>query len=431
MRLGALSGLVEYRRSFVDHADGESAPRIVSLVRQFVRGRVVLELERSLAAKLARMNVRIQIPDANTVVFHTVPTNCRFFNKTHTNLLFKRPRAGMPFLACVDEDIEYRGPKGPLDEVFGAGARREGWRALCLESAVQTDLQRAAANALAALGFDGREPGLAAPPPGDEPLVLGELLTAVGTNLSQRVSDPQLEPTVGRADQIDEVTSGTLRSGQARLVVIVGESGVGKTNLLHAVARRLAERRLGLSLVMVDLGAAMAGTPVDPERENLLSALLDEAAASRGVVLALEHFELALYLLHGPMLLANALDNGARIIGSALPGDLDRRDLPSLSRRLNVVELPELSPGETVCVLQTVGPRLARGHGIEIADSCIGACVRAALQVQGRLPAKAIALLDDAIARAALNETAMVGPDDIYFAASLRTRTPSGDDVGS
>lgn len=67
----------------------------------------VITVERELEKKLKQLRVHIEAPDGDTVMPRNVPTSDRYFNRPRTNLLIKRPREGMPYLICVDEDLEY------------------------------------------------------------------------------------------------------------------------------------------------------------------------------------------------------------------------------------------------------------------------------------------------------------------------------------
>ncbi len=387
----------------------------------------MLELGRALATRLRELRVRIDVPDGDTVLYRNVPANSRYFNKARTDLLLKRPAPDMPFLVCVDEDLEYTGADARLNRVFRAGVRRNGWLALLPTDRPQTDLHKATVDALCALGFDGREPEVASANP---PAAHGRpdgLLASSGTDLSQLARDGKTEPTVGREEETAEIAACVLRWCQARTPVVVGPSGVGKTNLLHAVARVLQQQRPNLRLVRSDLASLFAGSLFDAERENLLSALLAEVSASPGTICAIEHVALALCVPAGPARLAEAIDAGARLIGTALPPHVAQLAGTPLTRRLLIVEVEELSPRLTAEVLRTITEPVARHHGVQIDESCLAACVRAAGPLPGCFPAKAISILDAAAARAALSGSAVIGPDDIYFAAGRIEQHQSSD----
>lgn len=383
----------------------------------------MLELNRWLAQKLKETHVHSDVRDGNTVIFQNVPVNERFFNKPRTNLLVKRPNQGMPFLVCVDEDLEYVGTDAAVTRAFASGPRRAGWRVLLVAHHQREGFHGAVENGLCALGFDEQEPALSLDPPREQPTAGRRLLESLAVNLCQLVREEREEPTVGREEEIEDVTSCLLRWGQARLSLIVGESGVGKSNLLHAVARRLNECRQELEIVCVDLAQMLAGTLFHSEREELLVAVLSEAAATPNTVLAMERLDLAVSEIpHGPLLLTQALDEGSRLIGTTLTEYLGRFERPPLARRIHVVALAEPTPTQTAGILAALRSRIAAHHNVEIDESLAGAVIRAAGPLAGHFPAKAVTILDAAVSRARLSGSREVSPDDICFAASRHCR---------
>ena len=234
----------------------------------------MLELKRALAARLQDMRVRIEIPDANTVLFRSIPLSPSFFNKVRANLLIKRQQEGMPFLVCVDADLAYRGADPTLSRAF-AGPQKEGWRVLSPGSMPGLDFEQAVDQGLSALGFERPEPGLALPGPagGGNPAQTA-LLKGFGRDLFKDVDEDVAEVTVGREREIENAASCLLRWGQARLPLVVGPSGVGKTNMLEGLARYLrgCPRARVSAFVRVDLadracgGALRAVRPGSPSR---------------------------------------------------------------------------------------------------------------------------------------------------------------------
>ena len=77
-------------------------------------------LEPGLKAQLNHFKVRIDSPDEDTLLLRNVPADGRCFSKARTSVLVKRPRAGLPFLVCVDEDLEYMGSDRELARAFAA-----------------------------------------------------------------------------------------------------------------------------------------------------------------------------------------------------------------------------------------------------------------------------------------------------------------------
>lgn len=374
----------------------------------------MIELEPNLLRRLKRLRVRIEEPGPDMLLLRNVPADPRRFNKPSTNLLIGRNQAGMPCLVGVDADLEYVGQDSELIRLFAAAPRRQGWRLFFLGG---DSWAAAVEQALELLGLDAGE---VAPrhQPASSPREKGRLLEAFAVDLSELVRQGRSRPTVGRAEQIERICA-SLLSWQARLPLIVGESGVGKTNLLHAVARRLAAVRPDLRLLQVNLGVLTAGTTLEAERENLLATLIREASQEPSFVLALENFEQAVAVTpRGRFLLAEALEQDARLIGTLMPDFLNTVQLAPLARHLDVIELVPLDPGSTREVLEALREEVVRRHGVEIDPALLREVVDRALSLAGVLPHKAIALLDAAAARAVLACAPQVDLYHIYAAAA-------------
>ncbi len=374
----------------------------------------MLTLGRELAEELARARVQIQVTDADTALFKGVPTGAPGFSKPRTNMLVKRARRGLPFLVCVDDDLSYRGGCPELARAFASGAVQQGWRVITTGPRSAGDFEAAVERGLNAVGFNGREADLEPPrrAAADRPP-----LKAFGTDLSGALPRGEGQPTVGREEECRQVLACVLRWSQSRLALVLGPSGVGKSNLLWQVARQLATRQPDARLVSVDLDEVMAGTLFDSERESLLASLLQEAAAREGTVLALEHIETALvHLPRGPSLLAGALDRGGRLIGTALPDRVQSLAARTLARRIQVVPVPECTSEEALAILTALRPRLAEHHGVGVPEGLLAAVVRSAPMAAGCLPARAIAVLDEAASRAALAGAGEVSGDDVVAA---------------
>jgi ATP-dependent Clp protease ATP-binding subunit ClpA len=199
-------------------------------------------------------------------------------------------------------------------------------------------------------------------------------------------------------------------------MLILGEAGTGKTNLLHGVARLLARRNI--KVVAVNAGAMMSGTLFESERETLLMSLLREAEDS-GVVLALEQAEWAVAgLPRGLVLLREALDRGVKLVGTISTGQASRFGLPPLESRLETVQLRELCPADTWRVLESLRPAIMTHHGVRIEAETEHAVVERSIPMKGLLPGKAVGLLDAAAAHASLIGSATVTLVDVYLAAS-------------
>jgi ATP-dependent Clp protease ATP-binding subunit ClpA len=313
----------------------------------------------------------------------------------------------------VDEDLDYTGTDEALVRAFTAGYCQQGWRVLLVGHDTKESFQQVVETALGVLGFDGRDPAL----PGTSGDIQQKLLATFGVDLTQLVKESGGSLTIGREEQVEAAVS-CLLQWQVSMPILVGESGVGKTNLLQAVARKLGQCRPEHRVVSVDLGALMAGTLFDSERENLLSALLNELNQTPRTVLALEHLELALKSVpRGALLISRALDAGARLIGTTLPRFASAFEAPPLARRAQLVELAEMTADRTFEVLTALRDVIAGHHRVQIPEPLLHLAIETAETLTGHFPAKAITLVDAAAARAVLTGESEVSPFDLHLAA--------------
>jgi ATP-dependent Clp protease ATP-binding subunit ClpA len=326
--------------------------------------------------------------------------------------LIKRSTEGMPCVVCVDEDLEYLGPDQTLTQAFASGPTQQGWRILSFGGCLHGNLTDALEYALDILDPEeepGREAAVSAAP-GKK-----RLLEVWSDNLTRRIASNRTVSTLFRDEEMEEVAACTL-SWEGRLPLIVGDAGTGKTNLLHGVARLLAHR--GHEVLAVNMGAVMAGTLFESEREALLRTLLREAR-ELNIVLAMEQAEWAvLGVPRSLILLREALDHGVRMIATSTQEYACRFTAHPLGSRLEAVPLKELCASDTRRILQELRPSIAAHHRIEIAVEVEHAAVERSLAMEGLLPGKAVKLLDAAAARASLVQSNAVTLTDIFLAAS-------------
>ena len=116
---------------------------------------------------------------------------------------------------------------------------------------------------------------------------------------------------------MQEVISCLSRRTEARLPLIIGESGTGKTNLLHGLARAMSGGVHPRTLVSIDLPAVITSAGSPQERTSLFCEILENARADAKIILAVEHAELLFEeLAHATVWLSRYLDAGGRLIAT-------------------------------------------------------------------------------------------------------------------
>lgn len=352
-----------------------------------------------LGARLRQQRVQVRASDPETIVLRNVPANAQFFNKARTNLIVRRPGQGMPYLIGVDEDLQYTGQDVTLAKAFAGGTTQQGWRVVFIDPRPQADFPLVVEDALRAVGFEGVEPRWSTPTSDTAPGPAG-LLARFGTDLAGNQDPGGSSATVGRTETLAEIVSALLQ-WRPRLPLIAGSPGVGKSHALKATARILRAHGPSWRVTRIDLGQLFNGTLLEAERENLLAAILDEAAAGAGRVLALERLDLAITeTRHGPLALARAVEAGGCIAGTTLPMFLPLFDRPPLARHVQPVRIAPLTIDDTCHVVRAALGSLTAHHRVRIDGALVPEVVSRAAMLTGHLPGRALALMDAACARA-------------------------------
>ena len=243
-------------------------------------------------------------------------------------------------------------------------------------------------------------------------------------NLTADARAGRLEIVRCRDEEIARTVDILLRQGKNN-PALVGPAGVGKTAIAEGLAIRIAEGAVPLAvrdlrLLSLDAVGLLAGTTYRGQYEERLRAIVAETSAAGDVLLFVDEMHNLIgqgSASGSPMDAANmlkpALARGEfRLLGATTDEEYERWILgdPALERRFQKIAVRELSPAETLEILRTRVPSLARHHNVVIAD----AAVRAAIELTDlwvpdrRRPDKAIDALDEACAH--LQATAQYSP---------------------
>lgn len=243
-------------------------------------------------------------------------------------------------------------------------------------------------------------------------------------DLTARAAAGQIDPVIGRDDEISQMVEILLRRRQNN-PILTGEAGVGKTAIVEGLAQRIAlqlvpKALLNVRICSLDLGLLRAGASMRGEMESRLKAIILEVAASEKPVI--------LFIDEAHTLVAGAGAGGEQSdIANLIKPELARGTLrtiaattwaeykryfekdAALSRRFQTVRVQEPSMAAAQDMLQGLVPILQKHHGVYIMQSAVEAAVRLSSRyIQARqLPDKAISVLDTACARAI---AALTGP---------------------
>ncbi|MEP6729259.1 MAG: AAA family ATPase [bacterium] len=224
----------------------------------------------------------------------------------------------------------------------------------------------------------------------------------------------RLEVVRCRDEEIARTIDILLRQGKNN-PALVGQAGVGKTAIAEGLAMRIAEGKVpiamrDLRLLSLDAVGMVAGTTYRGQYEERLRALVAETSAAGDVLLFVDEMHNLIgqgsangSAMDAANMLKPALARGEfRLLGATTDEEYERWILgdPALERRFQKIAVRELSPAETLEILRTRIPSLARHHNVVITD----AAVRASIELtdlwvpERRRPDKAIDALDEACA---------------------------------
>jgi len=240
-------------------------------------------------------------------------------------------------------------------------------------------------------------------------------LDKFGEDLTQLAREGQLDPVIGRHEEIERVIQ-VLSKRTKNNPVLVGDPGVGKTAIVEGLAQRIAEGRVPDSLkkkrvITLDLAGIVAGTKYRGEFEERLKRILSEIKKNRGNIII---FIDEIHTLVGAGAAEGAIDASNILKPSLARGELRCIGATTLSeyrkyieksaaleRRFQPILVREPTVSETVEILKGLRKRYEEHHKVHIPDeSLLVAAELSKRYISDRfLPDKAIDLMDEAASR--------------------------------
>ena len=275
-----------------------------------------------------------------------------------------------------------------------------------------------ASGAVGGAGMGGGQQG----PPSKTPT-----LDQVSRDLTQMAREGELDPVIGRAEEIARVVR-ILSRRTKNNPVLIGEAGVGKTAVAEGLAQRIVSEDIpeslrGKRVLALDVGGLVAGTRFRGDFEERMQQMLKELQQEgKNIVLFIDELHTIVGAggadgaVNASNMLKPALARGELQVVGATTLDEYRKHVekdPALERRFQPVLVDEPTVDETVAILFGLRDRYEAHHRVHVSDEAIVA----AAQLGDRyiadrfLPDKAIDLLDEAAAEVRLRST--VPPVDV------------------
>ncbi len=239
-------------------------------------------------------------------------------------------------------------------------------------------------------------------------------LKAFGRDLTEIAKKGEMDPVVGRENEIRRVTQVLCRRTKNN-PVLIGEAGVGKTAIVEGLAQQIAsgmvpENLLDKRVVTLDLALMVAGTKYRGQFEERIKAVMDELRKAKNIIIFIDelHTIVGAGAAEGAMDASNifkpALSRGELQCIGATTLEEYRKYIEkdsALARRFQSVKVEAPSIEDTILILKGIRPKYEEHHNVNFTDKSLAAAAKLTDRyVTGRfLPDKAIDAIDEAGAR--------------------------------
>ena len=275
---------------------------------------------------------------------------------------------------------------------------------------------------------------------GEEPTKLENFTT----NLNQQAIDGNIDPLVGRDNEVERTVQVLCRRKKNN-PLLVGEAGVGKTAIAEGLAYRIVNKEVpeviaDAVVYSLDMGALLAGTKYRGDFEKRFKSLLKELQAKPGSILFIDEIHTIIGagaasggVMDASNLIKPLLSSGKlRCMGSTTYNEFKNifeKDR-ALVRRFQKIDVLEPSVEDTTKILNGLKDRYEAHHGIRYTQKALKAAAELSAKYinERHLPDKAIDVIDEAGASQRLLPTSKrkktIGVSDIEMIVSKMARIP-------
>lgn len=252
------------------------------------------------------------------------------------------------------------------------------------------------------------------------------MIDQFGEDLTAMAAEGKLDPIIGRDEEVYRICQ-ILSRRKKNNPIILGDPGVGKTALVEAIAQRIVDKKVAMTLtskriVSLNISNIVAGTKYRGEFEERMKKIVDELKANKDVIVFIDEIHTIVGAggvsgsLDASNILKPALARGqVQCIGATTLDEYRENieDDGALTRRFQEIFIDPPSIEDSIEILNRIKGNYENYHAVEYTDSAIEACVELSDRyiTSRELPDKAIDLLDEAGAKVHLAQVKM--PDSI------------------
>jgi len=248
------------------------------------------------------------------------------------------------------------------------------------------------------------------------------MIDQFGEDLTQAAMDGKLDPIIGRDKEVYRICQ-ILSRRKKNNPIILGDPGVGKTALVEAIAQRIVDKKVAMTLtnkrvISLNISNIVAGTKYRGEFEERMKKIVDELKGNKDIIVFIDEIHTLVGAggvsgsLDASNILKPALARGqVQCIGATTLDEYRENieDDGALTRRFQEVFIDPPSTKDAIEILSRIKTAYEEHHSVEYSDEAIEACVKLSERYikQRELPDKAIDLLDESGARTHLMEVKM------------------------
>ncbi|RLS25337.1 MAG: ATP-dependent Clp protease ATP-binding subunit [Planctomycetota bacterium] len=246
-------------------------------------------------------------------------------------------------------------------------------------------------------------------------------LDSFGRDLTELAKSGELDPVIGRANEIERLVQVLCRRTKNN-PVLLGEAGVGKTAIVEGLAQRIINQEVPdllheKRLVVLDLAAMVAGTKYRGQFEERIKAVMNEVRRAKNIILFIDELHTlvgaggAEGAIDASNVLKPALARGEIQCIGATTFDEYRKYVEkdaALERRFQSITVEPPNADQTYDILKGIRPKYEAHHRVKFTDGAL----RMAIELSGRYipgrvqPDKSIDVIDEAGARLRLRSMA-------------------------
>ena len=248
------------------------------------------------------------------------------------------------------------------------------------------------------------------------------LIDQFGEDLTAQAAEGKLDPIIGRDKEVYRICQ-ILSRRKKNNPIILGDPGVGKTALVEAIAQRIVDKKVAMTLtgkrvISLNMSTIVAGTKYRGEFEERMKKIVDELKANPDIIIFVDEIHTMVGAggvsgsLDASNILKPALARGQVQCIGATTLDEYRENIETdgaLTRRFQEVFIDPPSISDSIEILNRIKGNYEDYHAVEYTDEALKACVELSDRyvTSRELPDKAIDLMDEAGAKVHLSQVKM------------------------